>query len=169
MEMNRGSLNPLFARRPRRLHLLHRLYPATSTWGSTPAWTFSTWLPRASAVRPCRFALYSLPPCLCSSPVPPLYPFLSRQQPSSSRFPRLACGAKSTRAAAAAVCPPNYAEFISYGARHACLPATPPGYFYSRCNLRTRARRIYRTAAATFLARLCGNVIFHASVCDVSM
>lgn len=92
MEMNRGSLNPLFARRPRRLHLLHRLYPATSTWGSTPAWTFSTWLPRASAVRPCRFALYSLPPCLRSSPVPLYTPFLSRRQPSSSRFPRLACG-----------------------------------------------------------------------------
>lgn len=71
--------------------------------------------------------LLSRPPSIPVS-FPPATVFFSL---SSSRV-----RAKSTRAAAAAVCPPNYAEFISYGARHACLRPLPvtfiPAVIYER-------------------------------------
>lgn len=177
MEMNRGSLNPLFARRPttrsRRLHLLHRLPPLPP--GPPPHGLFPL-RSRASAVRPCRFARFILslrpfallPYFLSLSPSFFLCPFLSHQR-SSSCPPRLACG-QNPRAQLL----PLFAHLITriHKLRStARVPATPPGYFYSRCNLRTWTRRIYRTPSRFYLffARFCGNVIFRASACDVSI
>jgi len=114
----------------------HPSAPTTSTPSSTllypsegiyPPRTFSTSLPRI------RRPPLSFRP-LFSASVPSLF---SRTLSTSTSFPPTAettiffllslshVRAKSTRAAAAAVCPPNYAEFISYGARHACRQPLP--------------------------------------------
>lgn len=140
--------------RPRRLHLLHRL-PRYIHPGVHPRMDFFRFAPRIRRPPLSFRPLYSLPPSLRSSPVLSIsISFLLTTiffLFSSSRV-----RAKSTRAAATAVCPPNYAEFISYGARHACwrpLPVTfIPAVIYERA--------VYIPAAVTFFARLCGNVIF---------
>ena len=130
---------------PRRSPLPH--HPSASTTPSPPP----LYLPggplphelfplrsRASAVRPCRFTRFIL--CLCARPsalLPSLLyiPFLFHQRRLLA-FLVSRVRAKSTRAAAAAVCPPNYAEFISYGARHACRQPLPvtfiPAVIYER-------------------------------------
>lgn len=98
-------------------------YLAVSIWGYLSPRTFSTSLPRI------RRPPLSFRP-LFSPSIPSLF---SRTLSTSTSFPPTTIfllslshvRAKSTRAAAAAVCPPNYAEFISYGARHACRQPLP--------------------------------------------
>lgn len=122
MEMNRGSLNPLFVCRLPPPVVFH-LFPLSPPGSSPPrarAPTFSTSLPRvlgtSLASAPLSFCpLYSPPSLSCSSLSHSLLSPNNRLLPCPAR-----AEAKSTRAAAAAVCPPNYAEFISYGAQHAC-------------------------------------------------
>lgn len=169
MEMNRGSLNPLFVRHPSALTTpIPSPTPLYPSEGSPPHGLFPLHS-RASPVRPCRFVLYSLPPSLRSTPV--LSTSTSFFFPTTIFF-LLSLShvrAKSTRAAAAAVCPPNYAEFISYGARHACRQPLPVTFIPAVIYERERAVYTVEPAAATFFARPCGNVIFRAFVCDVSI
>lgn len=148
MEMNRGSLNPLFARRCAavRRHLPTYLPRLNLHYTSTTSLS----LPRSLYRYSCAHGLFPLR-SRARAPAPVVSPALfssslTSATPSLSVFPRssprvsassplllsasLDCllaralslfrASRSTRAAAAAVCPPNYAEFISYEARHAC-------------------------------------------------
>lgn len=160
MEMNRGSLNPLFACHPGTVRIGY-IPPRSplSPLGSAPPPSSPPPPPYGLfplRSRPHRFARFISLFSPLFSFILSVYPFLLCQRLSSG-FPRLAW-IKSMRAAVAAVCPPNYTEFISYGTGHT-RAILSPGYFHSCCNLRTKTRCIYCTDRILFI-RLRGNIIF---------
>lgn len=169
MEMNRGSLNPLFTRPS------HRPSASTTpTPSPTPLYPFWGFHPRTAAdffhfaprIRPCRFARF----ILSLRPSAPLPYSTSISFPPTTIFFLLSSSrvrAKSTRAAATAVCPPNYAEFISYGTRHACwrpLPVTfIPAVIYERAVYTVPPPRL------PFSRDFVETLFFVRSFCDVSI